>query len=116
MKKILLTLNFTHNENKFWWDSGIKNKVFDFDPETQTIHDLIKEVCESEYMELSYKGKPQGNVYRDLKDGGSKIVGYMYRGKSEVHDRNMPKAVMVFWDIWAEVRTVEEFEFEEVNS
>jgi hypothetical protein len=114
MKKILLTINFTHNESKFWWDCGIKNKTFDFDPEKQTIHDLIKEVCSDEGMELSYKGKPQGNVYRDLKDGGVETVGYMYRGKGEVYDRNMPKPVMVFWDIWVTVSTVEKFEFEQI--
>lgn len=114
MKKVLLTIDFTHNEGKYWWDSNIKNKIFDFDPEKQTIHELIKKVCKDEYMELSYKGKPQGNVYRDLKDGGTQAVGYMYRGKGEIHDRNMPKAVMVYWDIWVEIRSVEVFEIEEV--
>jgi hypothetical protein len=113
--KILLTINFTHNEGKFWWDSSIKNKVVDFNPEKQTIHDLIKEVCDDEGMELSYKGKPQGNVYRDVQGGGSEAVGYMYRGKGEVHDRDMPKPKMVFWDVWATIKKVENFEIVDMD-
>lgn len=111
MKKLLLTINFCDPTDKFYWDSGIKNQVCEFDPEKQTIHELIKEVCDDAGMELTYKGKPRGNVYRDLKDGGSEIVGYMYRGKAEIQDRSMPKAVMVFWDVWVEIHTVEKFEF-----
>lgn len=116
MKKLLITVNYTDNTNKFWWDSSIKKLKVDFDPETQNIHEVIKEVCDKEDgMELTYKGKPQGNVYRDTKDGSSKIVGYMYRGKAEVHDRSMVKPVMVFWDVWVTIEQVVEFEFEQIG-
>ncbi len=115
MKKVLLTINYRHNEDKFWWDSSIKNKVINFDPEKQTIHELIKEVCEDEGMELSYKGKPQGNVYRVLQGGGSEPIGYMYRGKGEVYDRNMPKPKMVYWDVWLTIKAIEKFEIVEMD-
>jgi hypothetical protein len=115
MKEVLITINFTDPTDKFWWDCGIKNQVHSFDEEKQTIHDLIKEICEDEGMELSYKGKPRGNVYRDNKGGGSRVVGYMYRGKGEIYDRNMTRPIMVFWDVWVEVRGVTRFELEKLD-
>jgi hypothetical protein len=114
MKKLLITIKFTDNTNKFWWDCSIKNKTVDFDPDKETIHNVIKILCEDEGMKLSYKGKPQGNVYRDLKNGGNEIVGYLYRGKGEVYDRCMVKPVMVLWNIWVTIQMVEKFEFVEV--
>ena len=116
MKKVLLTIHFSDPTDKFWWDCNIKNKVYSYDPEKQTIHDLVKNICENEGMELSYKGKPQQNMFRDLKDGRYKAVGYIYRGKGEVHDRNMTKPRMVFWDVWVEVcGVVVEAEVEEID-
>jgi hypothetical protein len=115
MKKLLVTVDYSDNTRKFWMDSSIKRNKVKFDPDKQNIHDLIKEICDKQDgMELTYKGKPQGNVYRDTKDGSSKIVGYMYRGKSEIQDRNMPKAVMVFWDVWVTIEEVIDFEFEQI--
>ena len=122
MKKILVDVSYSDNTGKFWSDSYIKNHTLDFDPDKQTIHELIKEICdEQDGMELTYKGKPQGNVYRDIKDANHKIisteiVGYMYRGKSEIYDRNMPKAVMAFFDVWVTIKLVEKFEFEEIDA
>jgi hypothetical protein len=115
MKKLLITINYTDNTDKFWWDSSIKKLKVDFDPEAQNIHEVIKEVCdEQDGMELTYKGKPKGNIYRDIKNG-SEIVGYMYRGKAEVQDRSMVKPVMVFWDVWATIEEVIKFEFEQIE-
>lgn len=116
MKTLLINVDYTESKRKFWWDSGIKKQKVSFDPETQTIHSVIKELCEDEGMELSYKGRPQGNVFRDKKDGNHKIVGYMYRGKGEVNDRSMVKPVMVFWDVWVTIEEVKEFEFEQIDN
>ena len=118
MKKILVDVSYSDNTGKFWSDSYIKNHTLDFDPDKQTIHELIKEVCEEkDGMTLTYKGKPQGNVYRDNKTTGeSEIVGYMYRGKIEIHDRNMPKAVMAFFDVWVNIKLIEKFEFENIDA
>jgi hypothetical protein len=115
MKKLLITMHIIDPTDKYWWDCSIKNQVVPFDPEKQSIHDLIKKICEDEGMELSYKGKPQGNMNRDLKTGDSEIIGYVYRGKGKIYDNHLPKPVMVFWDIWVEIHTVEKFEFEEID-
>ena len=118
MKKLLLNVDYTDSTGKFYCESYIKNLTVDFDPDKQTIHEFIKEICdEKDCMELTYKGKPQGNVYRDNKTTGeSEIVGYMYRGKIEIHDRNMPKAVMAFFDVWVNIKLIEKFEFENIDA
>lgn len=113
MKTLLITIRFTDDTGKWWWDCGLKNVKVDFDPDKQNIHKVIKDMCENEGMELSYKGKPRGNVFHDLKDGGVEICGYIYRGKGEVHDRNMVRPVMVLWDIWVTIEMIEKFEFVE---
>jgi len=115
MKTLLLKIDYTDSTGKFWFDSSVKNQKVTFDPELKSIHEVIKEVCEDEYMELTYGGKPQGNVYRDKKDGTTVIVGYMYRGKTEIQDRDMPKAKTAYFDVWVEISEVTEFAFEEID-
>ena len=115
MKTLLLTVNYRHNQDKWWWESSIQKEKVRFDPEKQTIHELIKEVInEEDGMELTYNGKPKGNIYRDVEDGKSKLVGYHYRGKQEVHDRSMVKPVMVYWTVWVKIEEVVEFEIKEI--
>jgi len=115
MKTLLVTVDYSHNQDKWWWDSSIKKMKVLFDPEKQTIHELIKEVIEEEDgMELTYKGKPKGNIYRDVKDGESKVVGYLYRGKHEMYDRGMVKPVLLYWTVWVEIEEVVKFEIEEL--
>ena len=115
MKTVLLNIDYTDSTKKFWFESYVKNQKVTYDPEKQTIHEVIKDVCNEEGMILTYKGKPQSNVFRDKKDGSSHIVGYMYRGKTEIYDRNMSKPQTAFFDVWVSISTVNEFEFEEVN-
>jgi hypothetical protein len=110
--KLLISVDYRDNTGKFWFDSSIKNKIVNFDIQKETIHSLIKNLCEEEGMELTYKGKPQGNIYRDLKDGGQKIVGYLYRGKSEIYDNHMVNPKTVNFDVWVSINTVTEFVFE----
>ena len=120
-KTLLITVTYTDNTDKFWMDSSIKNKRVLFDPETQNIHEVVKELCEDEdYMELVYKGKPQGNVYRDVldKDGticGYETVGYMYRGKSEIYDRNMVRPETGRFDVWVTIDEVVPFGIEDLS-
>ena len=122
MKKILLiSVSYTDNTNKFWMDSQIKNKRILFDPETENIHEVIKELCEEvDYMQLVYNGKPRGNVYRDVLDKESNIcgyetVGYMYRGKSEIYDRNMSKPEIGRFDVWVIIDEVVPFTIEDLS-
>ncbi len=121
MKKILLNVDYSDNTGKFWYDSSIKKLIVDFDPDKQTIHELVKEVCDKQDgMELTYKGKPQGNIYHDIKDVNGKIIGtkkigYIYRGKSEIFDRNMTKPIMAFFDVWTTLKEVIDFEIESID-
>ena len=113
--KVLIKVDYTDSTGKFWFDSYIKNQVVTFDETKETIHEVIKSLCEEEGMKLSYKGKPQGNVMRDTKDGDTKIVGYVYRGKSEIQDRDMPRPQIGHFDVWVTIQKIDEFEFEEID-
>lgn len=115
MKTLLINIDYTDSTRKFYFDSSIKNKIIKFNPEEKSIHQLIKEICEAECMSVSYNAKPKGNVYRDDEEGNSKIIGYMYRGKSEIHDRSMSKPQIGYFDIWATIHEVIDFEFEELD-
>lgn len=121
MKTLLITVTYTDNTDRFWMESSIKNKRVGFDPETQNIHEVVKELCEEEdYMELVYKGKPRGNVYRDVLDENGKpkgyeTVGYMYRGKSEIYDRNMSKPEVGRFDVWVTIDEVQPFTIEDLS-
>jgi hypothetical protein len=117
MKTLLISIDYTDSTHKFYSDSCIKNKKVKFDPEKQTVHELIKDICEAEdYMELSYKGKPQRNIFRDDKEGNSFICGYLYRGKTVIHDRSMSKPQTALFDVWVTIDEVIKFEFEDLDS
>jgi hypothetical protein len=85
-----LIISVTHNDEtgKFWADSYIKNRTIEV-KDGETIHDAIGRTLESDdNCKMSYKGKPQGNIYRDQKDGTTKIVGYHYRTKHYIENRS----------------------------
>lgn len=116
MKTIVLTIDYTDSTDKFWFESCIKNKIIKYDDTKKSVHEAIAEQCEEEGMTLSYKAKPMGNIYRDKKDGSCKIVGYMYRGCTTIHDRDMPKPAKALFDVWATIYgELNEFKFEEIN-
>jgi hypothetical protein len=104
--KILINIDYTDSTKNFYFDSYIKNKIVEYDPDKKTIHDVIKELCDEEGMTLTYNAKPKGNVYR-----GDKVIGYMYRGKTDIYDRNMTKPQIAYFDVWSEIYQVEEFTY-----
>jgi len=109
MKTILIDISYTDETNKFWCESSLKNKVVFMD-DNDNVHKLIKELCyEKDYMKLSYKGKPKGNIYIDTKDGDTKRVGYMYRGHTEIDGKTAR------FDVWVTLREVIDFEIEDVD-
>ena len=108
MKKLLITIDYRDISNKFWMDSSVKNKKFCFYPEEQTIHELIRSICSEEYVELTYKGKPRGNIYIDSIDGTSKTIGYMYRGISEIENKKAK------FDVWVTIYEIIDFKIENV--
>jgi hypothetical protein len=120
-KTLLISVSYSDNTDRFWMDSSIKNKRVVFDPDNENIHEVVKELCsDDDYMELSYKGKPQGNVYRDVLDKetnicGYETIGYMYRGKSEIYDRNMSKPQTGLFDVWVTISEVLPFAIEDLS-
>ena len=120
-KRLLISVTYTDSTDKFWQESSIKNMRVTFNPDKDNIHEVIKELCsEQDGMRLSYKGKPQGNIYQDVLDEndnikGCETVGYMYRGKSEIYDRNMIKSQTGLFDVWVSILEVVPFTIEDVE-
>lgn len=107
--KILVKVDYTNDGNKFWSESYLRNKVLSFDETKQTVHEAIAEACmEHDYMKLTYKAKPFNNIFRDQKDGSVKIVGYMYRGVTEIEGEK------ALFDVWASISLVSDFTFDEI--
>ena len=120
MKTLLINVTYTDNTDKFWFDSYIKNQKVKFDPETENIHKVIAELCSDEGMQLVYKGRPRGNVFVDTVNAageitGSRAIGYMYRGQTEIHDRDMIRPTVGRFDVWVTIREVTYFDIENVN-
>lgn len=120
MKTLLLDVIYTDNTDRFWHESNIKKKKIKFNPLTENIHEVIKELCEEQDgMELTYNGKPQGNIFQDVldKDGNKdhKTVGYMYRGRSEIYDGNMIKSETGLFDVWVTISEIISFTIDELN-
>jgi len=87
-KKIIISVSHNDETGKYYNDSYIKNKTIEI-LDRETIHDAIARVLlADDYCTMSYNGKPQGNVYRDDKDGNSHIVGYYYRTKHYIENRS----------------------------
>ena len=120
-KFLLLSVTYTNNTDKYCMDSCIKNKRVVFNPESENIHNVVKELCsEQDGMELAYKGKPQGNVYRDVLDKESNIcgyetIGYIYRGHTEIYDRNMVRPETGRFDVWVTIDEVVPFAIEDLS-
>jgi hypothetical protein len=120
-KTLLISVNYVDNNNRFWFDSTIDNKKITFNPETDNIHKVVKELCENEdNVQLSYKGKPQSNVHRDVLNSDDEIcgyetIGYIYRGKSEIYDRNMSKPETGLFDVWVTISEVIPFTIENLD-
>ena len=88
MKTLLISVDHVDETGKFWVDSRIKNKPITWQDD-ETIHQAIaRAIRENDYCEVSYKRKPQGNIYHDTVDGTAKIVGYHYRTKHYIENRS----------------------------
>ena len=86
-KTIIISVSHVDETGKYWGSSSIKRMPVTL-KDGETIHDAIIRVVENEdFCKFSYKGKPQGNIYRDKKDGTSYICGYHYRTKHHIANR-----------------------------
>lgn len=114
MENILLNVDYTGNEN-YWSDSNIKQGTFSIDPE-KNIHNQISEILkDKDFCELSYNNKPQSNIYVDLKDGGHKAIGYVYRGKIEIYNDDLNKYVTANFDVWVTIKKVEDYKIQIID-
>ena len=121
MKTLLISVSYTDDTNRHWQESYIKNKKVYFNSDTETIHDVIKKHCEEDDgVTLVYKGEPRANIYRDKIDEEGNIsaietIGYMYRGKTEIYDRNMSKPETGRFDVWVTISEIIPFPIEELE-
>jgi hypothetical protein len=103
MQKIIISVSHSDDTSKYWSDSQIKNKTIEI-LDGENIHDAIRRVIEKEdYCTFSYKGKPQGNIYRDDKDGNSHVVGYHYRTKHDIQNENYKWSNNVPFTTWVTI-------------
>jgi len=101
MDKVLLNVDYSDSTNKFWRDSYIKNKIF---PVSGNIHETIKVAIEgTDGVKLTYNGRPRGNVFIDLKNGKTKIIGYMYKAKDEIDGKK------AFFDVWVTIKGIVDY-------
>lgn len=112
-KQVLLHVTYQDDKKKYWKDSYIKNKIFNIID--NDIHKTVAEALkEHDYTEVSYKGKPQSNVYVDTKDGETKAIGYIYRVKTDIQDDYTYKTKEVFFDAWVTIYSISDYEIKEL--
>lgn len=114
MTKLLVDITYTDSTHKFWFESGVKNKIFKLE-NGKNIHNFIAEICEQDGMELTYNGKPKGNVFIDTESGETKRIGYMYRGKTEIYDTSFVKPKTAFFNVWVTLKKIVNFEIDEID-
>lgn len=85
MRKLLISASFVDNTGKYWREDLEKQTIL----LEGTIHDTVKKLLGEYGISISYKGKPQGNVYKkDDKDGTPIPIGYLYRVKIAIRDED----------------------------
>ena len=111
--KVLLYVSYSDETGKWYAESYIKNKVF---PLVGTIHETIAKAIEkNDCMTMSYKGKPQSNVFIDDKDGNAVPVGYIYRVKNEYMQDENGKSHTVFFTAWVTIKSVSDYPIENIS-
>jgi hypothetical protein len=111
MKKLLISVEFRHNKDGWSWDSGIQNRAVDYKPEKETIHQLVKRVCEYKGMELTHNGRALGTLFIEDEDGNRMTNGYAYRGKSMTDGSYGMKPKMVYWSVFVHIAEIKPFNF-----
>jgi len=102
MKTYIISVHHDDETGKYWSESQIKSVPVTVN-ENETIHQAIALVLKDrDCCDVSYKGKPQGNIYRDDKDGNSKAVGYLYRTKHDIQNDD-GKWATAYFTTWVTV-------------
>lgn len=107
MKKLLLNVDYTDNTGKYWQESYVKNMVV-VQQEGEAINDTVRRVVEeTDGVKFSYKGKPQSNIFRDVKNGEVKHSGYVYRVQTEIYNQSEGiNGAKALFDAWIEISEV----------
>lgn len=119
-KTLLLTIDYTdghlkNGKGSFWADSFVKNEEIE-QIEGETIHKTVaRAIKEIDFADVCYKGQPQSNIYRDI-DGESKIVGYTYRVKHHIADRQNNFCGTAYFDAWVTIKQSADIELLDVES
>jgi len=73
----------------------------------------IKRVIEDiDSAEMCYNSKPISTVYRDIK-GKSVVVGYIYKVKHYIADRNAKFCGYAYFDAWVTIKQTQNLELPE---
>jgi len=108
IEKVLINVSYSDNSNKFWSESTLRNKVVEIDTSIN-VHDQISKLCsDADYMEFSYNNRPVSNVYKDCPDS-SKIIGYVYRCKTEINNKR------ALFDVWVTMYKVTDMDFDVID-
>lgn len=116
MENLLLTVSYTNGHLKngkgdFWADSYLKNTEV---AQNGSLHLSVKKAIEEvDSAEVCCKGKPISSVYRDV-NGQSVVVGYIYKVKHFISDRNSNFEGYAYFDAWVTIKQTQNLELPEV--
>jgi hypothetical protein len=110
MKKVLVTISYDDPTGSMDWSCGkIKNKVIEFNPKKETIHQVVRELCEVvSDVKLVFKGIPRGKLFRT---GDEVQIGYKYRGKNWVQRERGGQWRKMYWDVYVTIDRIVDFDF-----
>ncbi len=97
-----------YNRNKYWIDGGI---IPEFTTNAEDLEDVINKFtvyAEKHGVEISKHAiKEKQPMFRDFKDGTTKIIGFVITGKTYIDDYRAEISYRrAYVDIWAEIYEV----------
>ena len=121
MKTLTLNVVYTNGKlkngkGKFWADSYIKNKEI-AQENGETIHETVKRaIKEIDCADICYNGKPKLNIYTYNKDGSARIVGYIYRVRHFIADRQANFCGNAYFNAWVNIKQSISIELENIEN
>lgn len=102
-----------HNYKKYWIASDIiGEKQIEADNLSGAIRTYAERVENENYITISKNAiKNRVPMYRDMKDGSAKQIGFVFTAQSEFND-DYKRWVKQYIDLWVEIITVVETNFE----
>lgn len=102
-----------HNNKKYWISSDIiREKQIEADDLNIAIEIYAERVEGEDYIAISKNAiKSRRPMYRHMKDGSEKQIGFVFTAQSEFND-DYKRWVKQYIDLWVEIITVVETNFE----